>query len=112
MRLRRGRRTVVDATNVEGWARAELTSIARRHRRPVVAIVLDVPLDVALQRNARRPPPRPPARALGRQHRWLREALQELPHEGLAAIHHLRSEAEIDTVRVVDDADDARRARS
>lgn len=112
MRLRRGRRTVVDATNVEGWARAELTSIARRHRRPVVAIVLDVPLDVALQRNARRPPPRPPARALGRQHRWLREALQELPHEGLAAIHHLRSEAEIDAVRVVDDADDARRARS
>ena len=112
MRLRRGRHTVVDATNVEGWARAELMAIARRHRRPVVAIVLDVPLDVALQRNARRPPPRPPARALGRQHRWLREALQELPHEGLAAIHHLRSEAEIDAVRVVDDADDARRARS
>lgn len=112
MRLRRGRRTVVDATNVEGWARAELMAIARRHRRPVVAIILDVPLDVALERNARRPPPRPPARALGRQHRWLREALQELPHEGLAAIHHLRSEAEIDAVRVVDDADGARRARS
>jgi predicted kinase len=103
MRLRRGHRTVVDATNVEGWARAELTAIARRHRRPVVAIVLDVPLEVALARNELRPPPRPPAGALRRQHRWLREALEELPHEGLAAIHHLRSEAEVDAVRVVDE---------
>src|SRR5687767_3437484 len=60
MRLRRGRRTVVDSTNVEGSARAELTAIARRHRRPVVAIVLDLPLRVALERNARRPKPRPP----------------------------------------------------
>ncbi|MDQ2674197.1 MAG: AAA family ATPase, partial [Chloroflexota bacterium] len=51
MRLRRGRRTVVDATNVEGWARAELVAIARRHRRPVVAVVLDLPLDVAMARN-------------------------------------------------------------
>jgi predicted kinase len=105
MRLRRGRRTVVDATNVEGWARAELTGIARRHRRPVVAVVLDVPVDVALERNARRPPPRPPAGALRRQHRWLREALRELPHEGLAAIHHLASESEVDAVRFVDEAD-------
>ena len=105
MRLRRGRRTVVDATNVEGWARAELIAVARRHRRPVVAIVLDLPLKVALERNARRPQPRPPNGAVARQHRWLREALQELPHEGLAAMHHLGSEAEIDAVRVVDSSE-------
>ena len=100
MRLRRGRRTVVDATNVEAWARAELLAVARRHRRPVVAIVLDLPLEAALERNLGRPPPRPPNAALRRQHRWLQDTLHELPDEGLAAIHHLRTEGEIDAVKV------------
>ena len=100
MRLRRGRRTVVDATNVEGWARAELLGLARRNRRPAVAIVLDVPLDVALERNLLRPLPRPPAAAVRRQHRWLQDALRELPEEGFAAVHHLRSAEEVDAVRI------------
>jgi predicted kinase len=101
MRLRRGRRTVVDATNVEGWARAELLAVARRHRRPSVAIVLDPPLAVALERNLGRPLPRPPAAAVRRQHRWLQGTLRELPDEGFAAVHHLRSAEEVDGVRVV-----------
>ena len=100
MRLRRGRLCVVDATNVEAWARAELIDVARRHRRPSVAIVLDVPLAVALARNAARPSPRPPDPAVRRQHRWLTEAVGRLPEEGYAAVHHLRSEAEIDAARV------------
>ena len=100
MRLRRGRRTVVDATNVEGWARAELLALARRHRRPTVAIILDLPLELALERNARRKAPRPPPAALRRQHRWLRDTLVELPHEGFEAVHHLRSAAEIDAVEL------------
>jgi protein phosphatase len=100
MRLRRGRLTVVDATNVEAWARAELVDVARRHRRPAVAIVLDVPLAVALERNALRAAPRPPPAALRRQHRWLRESLASLPHEGFAAIHHLASVEAIEAARV------------
>ena len=100
MRLRRGRLTVVDATNVEDWARTELVATARKHRRPVVAIVLDVPLPVALERNAARAAPRPPPSALRRQHHWLSESLQTLPGEGFAAIHHLASAAEIDGVRI------------
>ena len=100
MRLRRGRRTIVDATNVEGWARGQLLEIARRHRRPAVAIVLDVPLEVAMERNLARPLPRPPNGALRRQHRWLRDTLIELPSEGFAAIHHLRGPSEIDAARI------------
>ena len=101
MRLRRGRRTVVDATNVEGWARAELLGLARRHRRPAVAIVLDLPLDVALARNLARPEPRPPSSALRRQHRWLQDTVRELPDEGFAAIHHLRTASEVEAASVV-----------
>jgi predicted kinase len=101
MRLRRGRLTVVDATNVEGWARGQLVEIARRHRRPAVAIVLDVPLEVAMKRNLGRPQPRPPNAALRRQQRWLQDTLVGLPDEGFAAVHHLRSPAEVDAARVV-----------
>ncbi|MBA2264018.1 MAG: AAA family ATPase [Chloroflexi bacterium] len=100
MRLRRGRLTVVDATNVEDWARAQLVAIARRHRRPPVAIILDLPLAAALERNAARPSPRPPPSAVRRQHRWLTDSLHSLADEGFAAVHHLRSVAEIDAARI------------
>jgi predicted kinase len=100
LRLRRGRLTVVDATNVEDWARAELVNVARRHRRPAVAIILDLPLPVALERNAQRATPRPPAGAIRRQHRWLTDSLPSLADEGFAAVHHLRSAGEIDAAVV------------
>lgn len=100
MRLRRGRLTVVDATNVEGWARDQLVSEARRHRRPAVAIVLDVPLEVALERNAGRATRRPPPAALRRQARWLADSMPALPSEGYAAVHVLRGVDEIDGARV------------
>lgn len=100
MRLRRGRLTVVDATNVEDWARVKLVAVARQHRRPAVAVVLDLPLEVAMARNLARPSPRPPSAALRRQHRWLHEALHALPAEGFGTIHHLRTPEEIDSTRV------------
>ena len=108
MRLRRGRLTVVDATNVEAWARAELLAVARRHRRPAVAVVLDLPLEVALARNAARPVPRPPDRAVRRQHRWLHDALAAMESEGFAAVHRLRSPEEIDAVELVRDSGSGR----
>lgn len=100
MRLRRGRLTIVDATNVEGWAREQLVAIARRHRRPAVAIVLDLPLDIALERNATRAAPRPPPAAIRRQHRLLGGSIASLESEGFAAVHVMRSAAAIDEVRI------------
>jgi len=100
MRLRRGRLTVVDATNVEDWARAELLGVARHHRRPAVAIVLDVPLTVALERNAARAAPRPPPAAIRRQHRWLADSLPAIEREAFAAVHRLRSAEEIEGARI------------
>src|SRR5215475_14916479 len=43
LRLATGRLTVVDATNVQPYARAALIRIAREHDTLPVAIVLDVP---------------------------------------------------------------------
>ena len=54
-RLRRGRLTVVDATNVQREAREPLVELAREHDLFAVAVVLDLPGEVCAARNAGRP---------------------------------------------------------
>ncbi|MFI1461048.1 polynucleotide kinase-phosphatase [Nocardia carnea] len=104
VRLRRGLRTVVDATNVQPGARKELVALARDHDVLPVAIVLDVPDSVCLERNARRPD----RAALGahvvhRQQRELRRGLRGLEREGFRRVHTLRGAEEITAVRIVDE---------
>jgi protein phosphatase len=99
LRLARRRLTVIDATNVEGWARQQPLAIARRQRRPAVAIVLALPLEVCLARNLERERPRP-ATSVRRQYRWLVDTLQQLPADGFAATWVLRTEQEVDAVHV------------
>jgi protein phosphatase len=100
MRLRRGRLTVVDATNVEGWARDQLVRMARRHRRPASGIVFDLPLELVLERNAGRPDRRCPPAAIRRQHRRLRDGLATLEAEGLSPVYRLTSPEEVDAVEI------------
>ena len=95
LRLARRRLTVVDATNVEGWARQTPLAIARRQRRPAVAIVFSLPLEVCLARNLARAKPRPAA-AIRRQHRFLAASIDELAADGFADIWLLRTAAEVD----------------
>ncbi|WP_280457886.1 polynucleotide kinase-phosphatase [Nocardia carnea] len=104
VRLRRGLRTVVDATNVQPGARKELIALARNHDVLPVAIVLDVPDSVCLERNARRPD----RAALGahvvhRQQRELRRGLRGLEREGFRRVHTLRGADEIAAARIVDE---------
>lgn len=82
MRLARRLLTVVDATNVERWARERLLAVARRYGRPAAAIVLDLPLATCLQRNATRADRRLPAAAIRRQHARMRATLDGLGGEG------------------------------
>jgi protein phosphatase len=100
MRMRRGLLTVVDATNVEHWARRLLTDVARRYRRPTAAIVFDLPLEVALEHNARRTDKRRPPSAIRRQHRWMRESLPALIGEGFAPIHFIPSVGDLNSAVV------------
>jgi predicted kinase len=99
MRLSLRRLAVVDATNVEGWAREKLLAVARRARRPSHAIVFDLPLEICLRRNLERDHPRP-ASAIRRQYRWLRESVTSLPHEGLDGIWTLESERDVDAAQI------------
>ena len=99
LRLALRRLTVIDATNVEGWARQPLLAIARRQRRPAVAIVFALPLQVCLARNLERKSARPPA-SIRRQYRWMVETMPTLDADGFAATWVLRSPEEVDAVRL------------
>lgn len=101
LRLARGRLTVIDATNVERWARGRLVALARRFSRPAAAIVLDLPVEVALARNLVRDDRRLPPAAIRRQARWLAGSLVTVPDEGFAPVWVLRSVEEVDGARIV-----------
>src|SRR5204862_261050 len=65
-RLKAGRLTVIDATNVQPEARRELVMLAREHDVLPTAIVLDLPEKLCAERNAGRPDPRSAWRATTR----------------------------------------------
>ena len=87
-RLKRGKRTVVDATNVQAWARRLLLEQAKAADVPAVAIVLDVPEEVYSRRNARRER-RVEPEVLEQQARDLRAGLATLREEGFDQVHVL-----------------------
>jgi protein phosphatase len=100
-RLAAGRLTVIDATSTQAEARRAVVALAREHDVLPVAIVLDLPEDLCARRNAGRPGRDFGPRVLRRQHDQLRRGLRGLAREGFRQVHVLRSEAEIDAVRVV-----------
>lgn len=104
LRLGRGRLTVVDATNVEAWARERLLAVARRHRRPVAAVVFDLPLKVCLDRNAARTDRRVPPAAIRRQHARMRASLEGLAAEGFEPIVTLTTPGAAQALTVERDA--------
>lgn len=104
VRLRRGLRTVVDATNVQPRSRQELIAVARAHDVLPVAIVLDVPDSVCLERNSTRPDRADVgAHVIRRQQRELRRGLRGLEREGFRKVHVLRGVEEIDAATIVDE---------
>ena len=100
LRLARGRLTVVDATNVEGWARERVLAVARKHRRPAVAIVFDLPLAICLERAAARTDHPVPSAAIRRHHARMRAALPHLADEGLEPIVVLSTPEAVEGLRI------------
>lgn len=100
MRLARGRLTVVDATNVEGWARKRLLAVARRHGRSATAVVFDLPLAISLERNAARTDRHVPPAAIRRQHARMNASLDGLAGEGFASVAVLATPGDVEALRV------------
>ncbi|MFG3589179.1 polynucleotide kinase-phosphatase [Streptomyces sp. NPDC047990] len=100
-RLAAGRRTVVDATNVQQESRRQLIEFARKHDVLPIAIVLDVPEEVCAARNASRTDRADmPRRVIQRHIRELRRSLRSLEREGFRKVHVLRGETEVEAAVV------------
>ncbi|MFL5675323.1 MAG: AAA family ATPase [Chloroflexota bacterium] len=103
-RLAARRLTVVDATNVERFARRALLARAAAAGVPAVAIALDLPAATVLARNARRRPRVVDQAVVVRHLARLRPSLDGIPAplvgEGFAAVLILRDVAAVDAVIV------------
>ncbi|WP_159943909.1 MULTISPECIES: polynucleotide kinase-phosphatase [unclassified Nocardiopsis] len=100
IRLRRGLLTVVDATNVQSGARAQLVRIAKDNDVLSTAIVLDVPEALARERNRHRPDRDFGDHVIRRQRRDLRQGVRRLSREGFRRVHVLTGPEEIDAATV------------
>ncbi len=99
-RLRAGRLTVIDATNVQPDARKSLVGLARDHDCLPVAIVLNMPESICLARNQGRPDRTFGARVVRRQAEQLRRSLRGLRREGFRHVFVLNSPEEVEEVSI------------
>jgi len=99
-RLRLGRLTVVDATNVQRHARDPLVALADRFDVAPVAIVLDVPLEVCLNRNSERPDRTLDVDTLRMQQASLDASLLSLEQEGFVRTIRIRASETVASARI------------
>lgn len=99
-RLKRRRLTVVDATNVRREDRARLVHIAKANHALAVAIVVNPGEEVAQARNEVRTDRDLGPHVVRNQMRALRSNIRRLDKEGFRYVFELRSEAEVDAVRI------------
>ena len=95
-RLRTGRLTVADATNVQSRARKPLVELARKHDCLPVAIVLNMPEPLCQSRNIERTDRQTPARTVRRQTQDLRRSIRGLKREGFSQVHVINSPEDAD----------------
>ena len=100
-RLRRGRLSVVDATNLVRDDRARWLGLARKHDVPPVAVVLDLPLEVCRRRDREREVRQVGDEVLERQHERLRRGREQLDGEGYHDVHVLTRPGQVAEVEVV-----------
>lgn len=100
-RLRRGKLTVVDATNVQPEARRPLVALAREHDVLPVAIVFNLPEKVCRERNRARPDRDFGPHVIRNQMSQMRRSLGNLQREGFRHVFVLNSPEEVEAVEIV-----------
>lgn len=100
LRLKRGKLTVVDATNVRKEDRASLVRLAREHDVLPVAIAMKMPEELCHARNVDRPD-RQFGRHVVRNHLIaLRQSLRGLGREGFRYVYVVESPEEVEAATV------------
>ena len=101
MRLKKGLRTVADATNIQPDARKKLISIARSFHVLPVAIVFDMPQELCETRNQQRTDRNVPPHVIRRQLQDLKRSLKSIKKEGFKKLYTFRSEEEVNNVPAI-----------
>jgi protein phosphatase len=100
-RLKLGRLVVIDATSVRRVSRRPLVALARKYRRPSLAIAFDLPLALCLERNRGRAARIVPERVILRQHDQMVRSQPGLHDEGFDGIYLLDSAESVDSAVIV-----------
>jgi protein phosphatase len=100
-RLKRGRLTVVDATNVQESARKPLVKLARKYHVFPVAIVLNLPEQLCHERNVDRPDRNFGPHVVRNQRRALRRSIRRLRKEGFRFVYEMKSPEETEAVEII-----------
>jgi len=107
MRLRRGRLTVVDATNVQRPARKALLALAARNSTPATAIVFNLPAAVCLARNQSRAHRPVSWEVVEKQGADLLGSLSGLAQEGFQNAYVMDNTEDIDSASVLRETQNA-----
>lgn len=97
-RLKAGKLTVIDATNVQPEARKQVVDQARKFHCIPVAIVLNLPDTLCQERNNLRSDRKIGAHVIRQQAKALRHSLRHLKDEGFTHVYVLNSQEQIDQV--------------
>jgi protein phosphatase len=100
-RLRAGKLTVVDATNVQVEARKPLIALARQYHCLPVVLVLDMPERLCRDRNASRADRAFGEHVIRNQASQLRRSIRGLEREGFRHVHVFRSPEELESLSLV-----------
>lgn len=99
-RLRRGRLTVIDATNVQPPARKGLLGLAERNSAPAIAIVFNLPARICLARNLLRPHRLVSPEVIEKQVTDLLDSLPRLKREGFQSVYVMDNAEDIDSAQL------------
>ena len=100
-RLGRGRLTVIDATNVQAFARKPLVALAREYHALPVAVVLNLPEAVCHERNAAREDRSFGPHVVRNHRRDLKRSMKGLRREGFRYVYELTSVDDVEAAEVV-----------
>ena len=94
-RLKAGKLTVIDATNVQPEARKPLVALARQYHCLPVALVLDMPEKICHERNQARPDRDFGKHVIINQRSQLHRSMRGLEREGFRHVHVFKSPEEL-----------------
>jgi protein phosphatase len=99
-RARRGRLTVVDATNVRPQDRQRVLWLGQRYKRPAIAIVFGLPLELCIARDQARPERQVGAAVIREQWEQMPKSPSVVTEEGFGAVYWFSAPSESDSVRI------------